>query len=228
MGALAVIVAAGKGERMGGTIPKAFVPLGGVPMLVHCARAVDEARSGSAIVVVAPEDRLADARAALRTIAKPVTVVAGGARRQDSVRAGLDAAPPGFDGIVLVHDAARPFVDPALVDAVTAAAEEVGAAIPVLAVTDTIKRVEGGFVRETIDRSRLGAAQTPQGFAIALLRDACDAAEREGTLLTDESLAVERTGATVRAVPGAAGNRKVTTPDDLAWAEDVLRRREER
>jgi 2-C-methyl-D-erythritol 4-phosphate cytidylyltransferase len=170
---------------MGGPVPKAFVTLGGVPMLLHSARAFDAARSVSAIVVVAPEDRLAEARAALRTIAKPVTVVAGGARRQDSVRAGLDAAPPAFDGVVLVHDAARPFVDPALVDAVAAAADEMGAAIPVLAMTDTIKRVEGGFVAETIDRSRLGAAQTPQGFALALLREACDAAEREGATLTD-------------------------------------------
>ena len=151
-----------------------------------------------------------------------MTVVAGGERRQDSVRRGLDAAARGFDGIVLVHDAARPLVDVALIDAVAAAAIRAGAAIPVLPVADTIKRIEDGIVRATVDRDELGAAQTPQGFGIALLREAYDAAERDGAPLTDEAMAVERIGRPVRAVPGSARNRKITTADDLAWAEDVL------
>ena len=221
--ALAVIVAAGRGERMAAGVPKAFIPLAGVPMFLHSVRTFDAAPSVGPIVVVTPADRVEDTRALLAGHAA-ATVVAGGERRQDSVRAGLDSA-KAFDGVVLVHDAARPLVDVALVDAVVAAAAEAGAAIPVLPVADTIKRVEHGLVRETIDRAALGAAQTPQGFAAALLRRAYDAADRDGAVLTDEAMAVERMGGSVRAIPGSAENRKLTTPEDLAWAEDLLRRR---
>ena len=209
---------------MGAGVPKAFLPLAGIPMLVHSARAFDAADSVSAIAVVVPAERIDDARELLRGLSKPVTVVAGGERRQDSVRRGLDAVPADFEGIVLVHDAARPLVDPALIDLVSAAALRAGAAIPVLALTDTIKQIEDGIVRATVDRDELGAAQTPQGFAIALLREACDHAEREGVVLTDEAMAIERLGRPVRAVPGSARNRKITTAEDLAWAEDVLGR----
>lgn len=221
----AIIVAAGRGERMGAGVPKAFLPVAGVPMLVRSARAFDAAASVSAIAVVVPADRIDDTRELLRGLSKPATVVAGGERRQDSVRCGLAALPAGFDGIVLVHDAARPLVDVTLIDAVAAAAIRAGAAIPVLPVADTIKRIEDGIVRATVDRSDLVAAQTPQGFAIALLREAYEAAERDGALLTDEAMAIERLGRPVRAVPGSARNRKITTADDLAWAEDVLARR---
>jgi 2-C-methyl-D-erythritol 4-phosphate cytidylyltransferase len=220
----AIIVAAGRGERMGAGVAKAFLPLAGAPMLVHSARAFDAASSVSAIAVVVPAERIDDTRGLLRGLSKPATVVAGGERRQDSVRRGLAALPAGFDGIVLVHDAARPLVDVALIDVVAAAALRAGAAIPVLPVADTIKRIEDGIVRATVDRADLGAAQTPQGFSIALLREAYDAAERDGALLTDEASAVERIGRPVRAIPGSARNRKITTPDDLAWAEDVLAR----
>lgn len=220
----AIIVAAGRGERMGGDIPKAFLPVGGVPMVVRSARAFDGAPSVTAIAVVVPADRVGDTRELLRGLGKPVTVVGGGERRQDSVRRGLAALPDGFDGIVLVHDAARPLVDAALIENVVAAAIRAGAAIPVLLVTDTIKRLEDGMVRATVDRSTLGAAQTPQGFSIALLREAYEAADRDGVQLTDEAMAVERMGRPVRAVPGSARNRKITTADDLAWAEDLLER----
>jgi 2-C-methyl-D-erythritol 4-phosphate cytidylyltransferase len=219
--ALAVIVAAGRGERMSAGVPKAFIPLAGVPMFLHSVRVFDAAPSVGAIAVVVPADRMEDTRALLAGHER-ATVVAGGERRQDSVRAGLDSARE-FDGVVLVHDAARPLVDVALVEAVAAAAAEGGAAIPVLPVADTIKRVEHGLVKETIDRAALGAAQTPQGFRAAVLRRAYDAAG--AALLTDEAMAVERMGGRVRAIPGSAENRKLTTPDDLAWAEDALRRR---
>ena len=222
---VAIVVAGGKGERMAAGVPKAFIPLAGVPMLLHSVRVFDAAPRVTSIVAVVPDARVEDTRALLGATAKPVAVVAGGERRQDSVRAGLDACPPAFDGIVLVHDAARPLLDAALVDAIVVAATEAGAAIPVLPLADTIKRVEAGLVQETVDRATLGAAQTPQGFSAALLRRAYDAAFREGALLTDESVSVERVGGSVRAVPGSAANRKLTTPDDLAWAEDVLRRR---
>jgi 2-C-methyl-D-erythritol 4-phosphate cytidylyltransferase len=220
----AIIVAAGRGERMGGGTPKAFLPLAGVPMVVRSARAFDGAVSVSGIAVVVPEERVGETRELLRGLGKPVAVVPGGDRRQDSVRRGLAALPDGFDGVVLVHDAARPLVDAELIELVSAAALRAGAAIPVLPVADTIKRIEDGIVRATVDRSELGAAQTPQGFLVSLLREAYDAADRDGVLLTDEAMAVERLGRPVRAVAGAARNRKMTTRDDLDWAEDVLGR----
>jgi 2-C-methyl-D-erythritol 4-phosphate cytidylyltransferase len=220
----AIIVAAGRGERMGAGMPKAFLPLGGVPMLVRSARVFDAAESVTAMTVVVPGDRIDAVRELLRGLKKPVTVVAGGERRQDSVARGLAALPAGFDGIVLVHDAARPLVETALVELVAAAAIRAGAAIPVLALADTIKHIEDGIVRATVDRDELGAAQTPQGFQVALLREAYADAEREGVVLTDEAMAVERIGRPVRAVPGSARNRKITTADDLDWAEHVLAR----
>ena len=220
----AIIVAAGRGERMGAGVPKAFVEVGGLAMVVRSARAFDGAGSVSGIAVVVPADRVSVTRDLLRGLTKDVTVVAGGERRQDSVRCGMAALPSGFDGVVLVHDAARPLVDAALIDLVSAAALHAGAAIPVLPVTDTVKRIDDGIVRGTLDRSALAAAQTPQGFRLALLREAYDAADRDDVVLTDEAMAVERLGRPVRAVLGSARNRKLTTPDDLAWAEDLLRR----
>jgi 2-C-methyl-D-erythritol 4-phosphate cytidylyltransferase len=220
----AIIVAAGRGERMGAGVPKAFLEVGGVPMVVRSARAFDAADAVTGIAVVVSADRVDATRDLLRGLAKETTVVAGGERRQDSVRCGVAALPAGFDGVVLVHDAARPLVDAALIERVAAAAAHAGAAIPVLPVTDTIKRVEDGIVRATVDRSALAGAQTPQGFLVALLREAYDAADRDGAVLTDEAMAVELLGRPVRAVAGSTRNRKLTTPDDLAWADDLLAR----
>jgi 2-C-methyl-D-erythritol 4-phosphate cytidylyltransferase len=151
-----------------------------------------------------------------------VAVVPGGSRRQDSVLEGLKQVPDGFDGVVLVHDAARPLVDAELVEKVAQAAAEAGAALPVLAVVDTVKRVREGWVLETLDRSELGAAQTPQGFRFALLVAAYEAAFRDRVTVTDEAMAVERLGSPVRAVPGSSRNRKITTTEDLAWAEGLV------
>jgi len=113
-------------------------------------------------------------------------------------------------------------VEPGLIASVTRAAQAAGAAIPVLPMTDTIKRVRAGGVRETLDRKELAAAQTPQGFRRALLRDALARAAREGVALTDEAMAVERMGQAVAAVPGSPRNLKITTPEDLRWAEVLL------
>jgi 2-C-methyl-D-erythritol 4-phosphate cytidylyltransferase len=138
------------------------------------------------------------------------------------VRAGLDALPAGFDGVVLVHDAARPLVTVELVEAVVHAAQEHGAAIPVVPVADTIKEIGGGRVTATVDRERLAAAQTPQGFRREVLVRAYESAFADGIVLTDESMAVERLGLPVACVPGSPRNRKLTAADDLAWAERVL------
>jgi 2-C-methyl-D-erythritol 4-phosphate cytidylyltransferase len=172
-------------------------------------------------VAVVPSDEVETARDLLAPLRKLRAVVAGGSRRQDSVLEGLKQAPEGFAGVVLVHDAARPFVDVPLVEAVLAAARESGAALPVLGIVDTVKRVRDGRVIETVDRSELGAAQTPQAFRFRLLVEAYEAAFRDGITLTDEAMALERIGVAVTAVPGSARNRKITTPEDLAWAEGV-------
>jgi len=222
MNGLAILVAAGRGERMGAGRPKAFVSLAGQPMLLRAAQAFGMSASVERIVAVVPAEEIEMARSLLGGLPKLQCVVAGGARRQDSVLEGLKQAPDGFAGIVLVHDAARPFVEPALIDAVAAAAREHGAALPLLPVVDTVKRLRDGRVIETIDRSELGAAQTPQGFRFALLVRAYEAAFRDHVTLTDEAMAVERLGERVAAVPGSPRNRKLTTREDLAWAEGVL------
>ncbi len=223
MQALAILVAAGRGERMGGNRPKAFLELAGEPLLLRAARAFDAAPSVGHLVAVVPAPELERARALLEPIRKLLAVVPGGARRQDSVLEGMKQAPEGFEGVVLVHDAARPLVDVELVERVAREAAACGAALPVLPLADTVKRVRDGAVLETLDRGELAAAQTPQGFRLALLAQAYEAAFRDRLTLTDEAMAVERLGATVAAVPGSPRNRKLTTPEDLAWAEGVLR-----
>ena len=222
MPSLAILVAAGRGERMGALRPKAFLELAGQPLVLRSARAFDEAPSVIGIVAVVPEAEVTTARTLLAPVRKLLAVVPGGERRQDSVLEGLRQAPDGFDGVVLVHDAARPLVEVSLVEAVSRAAAEVGAALPVLPLADTVKRVRDGLVVATLDREELGAAQTPQGFRLALLVEAYEAAFRDRVTLTDEAMAVERLGAPVRAIPGSPRNRKITTPEDLAWAEGVL------
>jgi 2-C-methyl-D-erythritol 4-phosphate cytidylyltransferase len=223
MRTLAIIVAAGKGERMGAGRPKAFLTIGGEPMLLRAARAFENATSVDAIVAVVPPGEVEAARVLLAPLRKPFAVVPGGERRQDSVLEGLKQAPDGFDGVVLVHDAARPFVEPSLIDSVAEAAGRVGAAVPVAPVVDTMKRLEDGRVVATLDRDSLGAAQTPQGFRLALLARGYEQAFRERLTLTDEAMAVERLGHAIAAVRGSPRNRKLTTPDDLAWAESLLR-----
>jgi 2-C-methyl-D-erythritol 4-phosphate cytidylyltransferase len=222
MNALAIIVAAGRGERMGASRPKAFLDLAGRPLLLRSALVFEAAPSVDGIVAVVPAEEVEAARAVLGSIRKLRAVVAGGARRQDSVLEGLKQAPDGFAGVALVHDAARPLVDVPLVESVVRASAETGAALPVLGLVDTVKRVKDGRVLETIDRSELAAAQTPQGFRFALLVEAYEAAFRDRVALTDEAMAVERLGRRVAAVPGSPINRKITTPEDLAWAEGVL------
>jgi 2-C-methyl-D-erythritol 4-phosphate cytidylyltransferase len=222
MNALAIIVAAGRGERMGASRPKAFLDLAGQPLLLRSALAFEAAPSVEGIVAVVPPEEIEPARAMLAPVRKLRAVVAGGSRRQDSVLEGMKQAPDGFAGIVLVHDAARPLVDVPLVEGVVRAAAETGAALPVLGLVDTVKRVRDGRVVETLDRAELGGAQTPQGFRIALLVEAYEAAFRDRVTLTDEAMAVERLGRPVQAVAGSPLNKKITTPEDLAWAEGVL------
>ncbi len=153
----------------------------------------------------------------------PLTVVAGGRTRQDSVWLGLQAVPDDAQ-IVVVHDAVRPLITRKLVDAVVAAAEASGAAICALPVAETVKRVRGDLVESTLDRSELWAVQTPQAFRTDLLREAHEKARRDGVVGTDDAMLVERLGHPVRVVRGLPENVKITTPEDLRRARRAARR----
>jgi 2-C-methyl-D-erythritol 4-phosphate cytidylyltransferase len=219
MKTILILVAAGRGERMRADRPKAFIDLAGRPLLLQAACPFEQAADIDAVVAVVPAGTEARARDVLAPVSKLVAVVAGGERRQDSVWAGLAQAPEGFDGVVLVHDAARPFVDLALIQAVVQGAWKRGAAVPVVPIVDTVKRLSQGQVLGTLDREELAAVQTPQGFRFSLLERAYTEARRLGLTLTDEAMAVERLGVPVAAIAGLPQNRKLTTPEDLEWAE---------
>lgn len=217
-GAVVILLAAGSGERLGLSTPKAFVRLAGRPMLVHAATSAHECPEVASILAVVPEGWEDAARELLDPIG-PHAVVSGGVTRQASVRAALAAESSG--DVLVCHDAARPFASPALYSAVVSALAGADGAVPVLAVADTVKRVRGGIVDATEPREGLALAQTPQAFDARALRDAHDRAEREGVEVTDDAAALEWAGYRVSAVPGEARNFKVTTPEDLARAELV-------
>jgi 2-C-methyl-D-erythritol 4-phosphate cytidylyltransferase len=226
----ALVVAAGRGERLRTDLPKAFVSLAGRALVVHALEAVGACPEVDAVIpVVAPEDfeRFAALRSELANIAKLLPHVAGGERRQDSVRAGLAAVPPEAE-LVAVHDAARPLVTPGDVARVIAAARRTGAALLAAPVGDTIKRVREGRVVETPAREECWTAQTPQAFRVELLREALAKAEAEGFHATDDAQLVERLGVEVQVVEGNPRHLKVTWPGDLAVAEEWLRARQQR
>ncbi|TDO39897.1 2-C-methyl-D-erythritol 4-phosphate cytidylyltransferase [Paractinoplanes brasiliensis] len=219
-GDVAVLVpAAGAGLRLGPGGPKALRPLAGEPLLVHAVRRVAASPSVRLIVVAAPAAEVEAVRALLTPVA-PVTVVAGGAERQESVALALAAVPPEI-GIVLVHDAARALTPPAVIEAV-AAAVRAGrpAVIPVLPVVDTIKEVTADeVVLGTVDRAVLRSVQTPQGFQHSVLAAAHAAAADP---LTDDAGLVEKAGIEVACVPGSELAMKITRPLDLILAEALL------
>lgn len=218
-----VVVAAGSGTRLGAGLPKAFVRLAGRTLLERSLGAVRGMAEPAQTIVVAPAERVEEAReiveAALGSLA-PVAVVAGGDTRQRSVAAGLAALRPGVD-VVLVHDAARALTPSVVFDAVVDAVRAAGhGVIPGLPVSDTIKRVSrDGAVHETVDRSELSAIQTPQGFPRDQLLTAYAAAETDET---DDAGLVAASGHPVSVVPGDAHAFKITTPWDLRRAEELL------
>ncbi|MFH1060459.1 MAG: 2-C-methyl-D-erythritol 4-phosphate cytidylyltransferase [Pseudomonadota bacterium] len=224
---VAVVPAAGSGRRMGGGEPKQFLPLAGLPVLTRTLMAIQAAKAVDQMVLVAPpglEDETRRRCVQGRGLTKLMAVVAGGAQRQDSVAAGVEAAAELGADWVLVHDAARPLASPALFGRVLAAAREHGAAIAACACVDTVKEAEpaDGRVVATRDRGRLWLVQTPQGFGLALLQEALAAARQRGLVATDEAGLVEALGREVRVVPGEAHNFKITTPADLALAGALL------
>jgi len=221
-GDVAVLVpAAGIGARLGAGGPKALRELAGVPLLVHAVRRVLAAPSVATVVVAAPVSSVDDVRAMLPP---GVTVVPGGAVRQESVALALAAVPDGYD-IVLVHDAARALAPPELCEQVAAAVRGGHpAVVPVLPVVDTIKEVgASGTVVGTVDRSVLRTVQTPQGFRRSVLVAAH--AARTSDPMTDDAALVEKLGVPVHTVPGDPLALKITTPLDLEIAALMLRGR---
>jgi len=217
----AVIVAAGRGERAGANIPKQYRPIGGEPMIRATLRAfLAHPRIDFVQPVINPNDRdtYQHAIAGLEDLLPPV---AGGATRQASVFAGLEALASRSPGLVLIHDAARPFVSAALIDRAIGAALSSGAAVPGIALADTVKSIdESAIVTKTLDRSRLRIVQTPQAFTFNLILEAhrrAAAARHES--FTDDAALAEWAGQRVSVFEGEADNLKVTTADDLVRAE---------
>ena len=220
-----VIPAGGIGTRMGGRVPKQFLTIGGGSILSATVRCFVGHPSVDLVVVAAPAAHLTRTRRLLRPLAASgrLSVVEGGAERQDSVWRGLQALPEAVE-IVLVHDAVRPFVTRNLIEDVVRAAAETGAAICARPIAETVKRVSEGHVQETVDRRGLWAVQTPQGFRAGLLREAHEKARRDGVVGTDDAMLVERLGQPVRVVLGSGENIKITTPEDLRHARARSRR----
>jgi 2-C-methyl-D-erythritol 4-phosphate cytidylyltransferase/2-C-methyl-D-erythritol 2,4-cyclodiphosphate synthase len=219
----ALVVAAGRGDRFGGEVPKQYLALGGRTVLRHAVAAFAEhPRIAAVLVAIRPEDRDCFDRAVEGLRLLPP--VAGGASRQESVRLGLEALAGYHAERVLIHDAARPFPAAELIDRVVAGLDRAAAAIPCLPLRDTVKHAEGGTIRGTLDRSLLWRAQTPQGFHFAPILAAHRAAA--GRELTDDSAVAEAAGLAPLVVAGSEDNLKVTTRDDLAAAERLLAARQ--
>jgi 2-C-methyl-D-erythritol 4-phosphate cytidylyltransferase len=226
MGTAAILVAAGPGTRLGKGVPKAFVRLADAPLFVHTMRALLRCSRIDRVALIVPRGWETEAQHLLDTTGPwrcRIDIVAGGQERQDSVGAGLERIADAE--WVVVHDAARPFVTTQVLDQVIAAAADEGAAIAAIPATDTIKRVESDRrIASTLPRERLWLAQTPQVFRTELLRRAHAQSATLPAPATDDAALVEAIGVTVCVVPGTAENRKITTPDDLEWAEWLLTR----
>lgn len=233
-----VLVAAGRGERLGAGVPKAFTYLDGRTLIEHCVSTVCALPEPGHLVIVVPDSHAAETLELIDAVVDPgtpwqVSVVHGGRERHESVLFGLEALAPQVD-TVLVHDAARPLTPSEVFERVREAVILTGeAVIPVLPVADTLKRVDAaGIVHETVDRAPLVSVQTPQGFPRELLaaahqtlRRGADSADPHPELPTDDAEVVQRAGGTVRTVSGDTLAHKLTTPGDFMLLEALLARK---
>lgn len=220
----AIIVAGGKGTRMGADVDKLLLEVAGRPVVVHTWQRYEEASCIDEIVLVVREGRQTAFQelAARFNFRKPHRFVAGGVERQDSVWNGLAAISPSAQ-IVAIQDAARPCTSEALIQATVQAAAASGAAVAAQPVSDTIKEsADGQTILSTVDRARLWAVQTPQTFRVEVIRRAMEAVRRRGLTVTDDTAACELIGQPVRLVRGDAPNPKVTVPADLPYIQSVL------
>ena len=226
----AILPAAGRGSRLGGGTLKQFRLLGDKPLLVHSLEGIVAAGVVQWFVVVVPPADLEAARGLLQGIVPhgiALEVVAGGARRQDSVAAGLAVLPDGYQ-VVVVHDAVRPFPRPEWIIRTVALCQSFEGAVVALPATDTLKEVQldraasqghSGIIEGTLPRDRIWQAQTPQAFRVEVLRRAFQNAGEQGLMGTDEAVLVESIGGRVAVVAGSPDNIKVTTPKDWAYLE---------
>jgi 2-C-methyl-D-erythritol 4-phosphate cytidylyltransferase len=222
----ALIPAAGRGRRMGGQSPKAFLPLGGIPILARTLKKFEGCTKVDEIIPLVPEREVSFC---IEKIVRPwglkkvSRVLAGGSERQDSVYSGLKAI-AGKADLVMIHDGVRPFVPPDLIERAITEAERWKAVVAAIPVPDTIKEVSGqGKIQRTLDRSRLWIIQTPQTFECQLITRAHERAREEGFEGTDDAALVERMGVPVRVIQGSRFNLKITTPEDLVLGEFLLR-----
>jgi 2-C-methyl-D-erythritol 4-phosphate cytidylyltransferase len=220
---IAIIPAAGIGARMRAERAKQMIELGGAPLLIHTLRRFEACDAIDRIVLVLQPDLTTEALALIskHNIKKIARVVGGGAERQDSVYRGLQVIKEEEAGIIVVHDAVRPFVRPEEIRVVIERAAVTGAAIMAMGAIDTIKQVKSGRVQRTIDRRRIYHAQTPQAFRYSVIREAYERAYADGFTATDDSQLVERIRHRVSVVEGSPINIKITRPFDLKVAEAI-------
>ncbi|HZL78512.1 MAG TPA: 2-C-methyl-D-erythritol 4-phosphate cytidylyltransferase [Candidatus Limnocylindrales bacterium] len=221
----AIIVAAGKGTRMGANMDKLWLEVAGRPVLAHTWQKFNDAPCIHEIILVVRDGMQAHFTelAGKFQFQKTFRLVIGGAERQDSVWNGLAALSPETE-IVAIQDAARPCATAELIAATVAAARETGAAVAAQPVTDTIKETaDGKIISRTVDRSKLWSVQTPQTFRVGVIRRAISAAREKNLVFTDDTAACELIGQPVRLVPSATPNPKVTVPADLPFIENLLR-----
>lgn len=223
MSTAAILLCAGRGERLGMGVEKALVPLGGRPLFTWSLEALEKCAGVDAIAIVGPVRKLKDALAASGFAPRKILGwTEGGKERQHSVGRGLHLLPEDVTHVA-VHDCARALVTPQLVAQVVADAREHGAAIAAVPLEDTLKRVSLGTIEQTVPRAGLWRAQTPQAFRRDWLIEAHEAAGK--TLATDDAGLIEALGKHVHVTPGAPSNLKITTPEDLAFAEAWLQTR---
>lgn len=226
MQAWAIIPAAGRGRRLGEGRFKALVPLGGLPMVAYPVRAMSLLPSVAGLTVAAPSEALEEVKeVCIKTAPNlEVRVVPGGETRQESVKAALVASPE--IPLTVIHDAARPFLEPSIVERCLKAALEGGAAIVALRCPDTVRIDQGALEGrlEVFPRERVLLVQTPQAFRTALIKEAHKRAKKERFEGTDDAVLVERLGAEVAIVPGSPLLFKITTPEDLLLAEGLAER----
>ncbi|MBW2599058.1 MAG: 2-C-methyl-D-erythritol 4-phosphate cytidylyltransferase [Deltaproteobacteria bacterium] len=225
--AVAIIVAGGSGRRMLDDLPKQYLSLDGVPILGRTLIKFEKAPSVGRIVLVVPKDDVNYARDEIADkyrIFKAKHIQAGGETRQDSVRNGLEMVDD-RDDIIVIHDGVRPFPSEELIDLSIREAARMGAAVPVIPLKNTVKIVgEDGIIIDTPGRNNLRLAQTPQAFRREIILEAYRSAYREGFYGTDDASLVERMGVPVKTIPGSHDNIKITTPEDLALGELLLKK----
>lgn len=221
----AIIVAAGKGTRMGANVDKLWLEVAGQPVVAHTWKKFNDAHCVDEIILVVRDGLQGEFNqlAVQNRFHKPFRVVVGGAERQDSVWNGLQALNPASE-IVAIQDAARPCTTEELIAATVQAARETGAAVAAQPVTDTIKETrDGQTISRTVDRSKLWSVQTPQTFQVDVIRRAISMARAQDLVLTDDTAACELIGQAVRLVKANAPNPKVTVPADLPFVESLLK-----